>query len=128
MLGVDTLLCEFFIHINFTTLLVQLAILSELFNVLLELESIRPNVSLNPVTLVFADLALLHQHIQLFFQVTLRLINLSHLLFHLQEVVLLLLQILLALFLHFLACLAVKEKFIAGNIILLNLFLQLLLG
>lgn len=58
---------------------------------------------------------------------TLRLVDLCHLLLHLQEVVLLLLKILLTLLFDFLASLAVEKKFIARNIILFNLFLELLL-
>ena len=127
LLGADALV-ELLIDIDLSTVLVQLIVLSELLYVLLELETIRSNVGLDSVALVLAYLALLHQLIQLFFEMTLCLVNLSHLLLHLQEVVLLLLKILLTLFFDFLACLAIEKKFIASNIILLNLFLELLLG
>ena len=126
LLGADALV-ELLIDINLATFLVQLIVLAELLNVLLELETIRSNVRLDSVAFVFADLALLHQLIQLFFEMTLRLVDLRHLLLHLQEVVLLLLKILLTLLFDFLASLTVEKKFISSNVILLNLFLEFLL-
>lgn len=126
LLGADALV-ELLIDINLATVLVQLIVLAELLNVLLELETIRSNVRLDSVAFVLADLALLHQLIQLFFEMTLRLVDLRHLLLHLQEVVLLLLKILLTLLFDFLASLTVEKKFISSNVILLNLFLEFLL-
>lgn len=126
LLGADALV-ELLIDINLATFLVQLIVLAELLNVLLELETIRSNVRLDSVAFVLADLALLHQLIQLFFEMTLRLVDLRHLLLHLQEVVLLLLKILLTLLFDFLASLTVEKKFISSNVILLNLFLEFLL-
>ena len=126
LLGADALV-ELLIDINLATFLVQLIVLAELLNVLLELETIRSNVRLDSVAFVLADLALLHQLIQLFFEMTLRLVDLRHLLLHLQEVVLLLLKILLTLLFDFLASLTVEKKFISSNVILLNFFLEFLL-
>ena len=60
LLGADALV-ELLIDINLATVLVQLIVLAELLNVLLELETIRPNVGLDSVAFVLADLALLHQ-------------------------------------------------------------------
>lgn len=63
-------------------------VFTELFDVLCELESILADVLLDTVTLILANLSLFHLPIKIFLQLILDSFNFSHLLLHLQEVVL----------------------------------------
>lgn len=105
---------------------IQFLVLTKLFNVLCELGPVSPNVGFDSVTLFLANLALFKQLIQVFFQLILKVVYLSHFSLHRNEIIFLFFKLFLAIFFDFLTRLRVEQKLISRNFVLFNLFSQLL--
>ena len=94
---------------------------------MLELVPIGANVRFYTVALLLADRSFLHKLVEVLLQLLLEGLDLSHLRFHLEEVLLFRFKLSLALHFDFLASLTVVEELLTRCLILVDLLLKFIL-